>query len=790
MQISEQWLRQWIDPKVSTEKLCEQFTALGLEVESATNIQPKLDKVIVAEVIECEKHPEADRLSCCKVKIGKNEILDIVCGAKNVRKGLKVALVQVGGSLLGGPTIQAAKLRGATSQGMICSVKELGLAAESEGILELPADAPVGQDIVDYLQLKDHVIDLSITPNRGDCLSIQGLARDLAALNHLKITAPAIKKAAVKTKTQLKVEVKNAVACPRYCGRVLENINSKAQIPLWMSERLRRSNLRLIHPVVDVLNYVMLELGQPMHAFDLSKISKKITVRNAKDAEKITLLDQKEISLNKENLVIADDEAVLALAGMMGGLDSGVSAETKSIFIESAYFAAGSIVKTARQFGISSDSAYRFERGVDFDLPQMALERATQLLLEIVGGEAGPITEVTDKTKLPKRTTIALSMQEVPRLLGIDIPVAKAKAIFTVLNFKLKAAKNSFDLTPPSYRYDITQSHDCIEELARIHGFDKIPMTPLIGELRLSTIPETYISAAKIAKTLIDRGYSEAITYSFVEDNLQQKINPTAKVWELINPLSQELAVMRTSLWPGLLTTAQFNLNRSAARVRLFEIGHTFLNHNDKVIEKSYLSGIACGEAFPTSWAAKARPLDFYDVKGDLEALLQLTGKRVEFKPTEQGALHPGQSAAIYVDGKPIGYLGALHPALAQELDLATTPYLFELEMAALEEALLPSYCEISKFPAISRDLAIVVNEAVQASDIKDKISAEGGKLLNKVEIFDIYQGAGIAAGHKSVALGLSFEDPTRTLLDDEVNAVLERIVHGLEQAFNAKLRE
>lgn len=790
MQISEQWLRQWIDPKVSTEKLGEQFTALGLEVESINSIQPKLEKVVVGEVLECEKHPEADRLSCCKVKVSKSEILDIVCGAKNVRKGLKVAVVQVGGSLLGGPAIQAAKLRGATSQGMICSAKELGLAAESEGILELSADAPIGKSITDYLELNDHVIDLSITPNRGDCLSIQGLARDLAAVNRLKINPPAIKKTPIKTKTQLKVEVKSSQACPRYCGRVLENINSNAKIPLWMSERLRRSNLRLIHPVVDVLNYVMLELGQPMHAFALDKITKKIVVRKAKDGEKITLLDQKELTLNKEDLVVADEAAPLALAGMMGGLDSGVKVDTRAIFIESAYFSAGNLVKTARRFGISSDSAYRFERGVDFDLPQIALERATQLLLEIVGGEAGPITEIIDKAQLPKRAAIKLNLAEVPRLLGIDIPAAKAKAIFSALGMKVKAAKTHLQITPPSYRFDVTESHDCIEELARIHGYDQIPMLPLLGELKLAPISETRIGESKIAKTLIDRGYSEVVTYSFVENKLQQKINPTNQVWELINPLSQELAVMRTSLWPGLLSTAQFNLNRGAAYLRIFEMGHTFLKQNEKILERAYLGGLVCGEAFPTSWAEKARAVDFYDAKGDIEALLELTGKPVEFKPLAQGALHPGQSAAIYLDGKAIGYLGALHPALVQELDLAVTPYLFEIEMSALETALLPSYCEISKFPAISRDLAIVVNEAVLASDIKSKISADGGNLLNKVEIFDIYQGTGIAAGHKSVALGLSFEDRSRTLLDDEVNAVLERIVHGLEQAFNAKLRE
>lgn len=790
MKFSEQWLREWVSPKLSTEKLCDQLTALGLEVDSASSILPAVEKVVVGEVVEREKHPDADRLSCCKVKISKTEILDIVCGAANVRKGLKVAVVLVGGELPGGLKIKSTKLRGQPSEGMICSAKELGLTTESEGILELPQDAPVGKNIVDYLQLNDHVIEVEFTPNRGDCLSILGLARELASKNKLKINEPKIKAAKVKSSAQLKIELKNKLACSRYCGRVIENINAKAQSPIWLTEKLRRSGLRAIHPVVDVMNYVMLELGQPMHAFDLAKISKKICVRNAKENETIKLLDESEIKLNTQNLVIADDHQALALAGVMGGFDSAVSPTTESIFLESAYFDAKAITKTARQYAISTDSSYRFERGVDFNLPRKALERATELLLEIVGGKAGKIIEAVEKTNLPKRTPIKVPAKEIERLLGAAFTPAECKTIWTNLNMTVKKSAQTWSVTPPSYRFDMSQSADCVEELARVRGLDSIKPMPLQGDLKILPTSESLISVARIAQTLINRGYSEAITYSFVDRERQQKIVEVDSVWELRNPLSQELAVMRTSLWPNMISAWQFNVNRSADCIRLFETGHIFLKEGDTVIEKNMLAGVAGGQVRPTSWSEPTRAVDFFDVKGDLEALLKLIGKNVQFRPAQHPSLHPGQSAEICIENKVIGYVGALHPQKVQELDLAAAPYLFELELDALMHAALPSYCLISKFPAVSRDLAIVVDEAVQASDLMAKIEADAGNLLKQVKIFDIYRGQGIAVDCKSVALGLTFENLERTLQDEEITAVVERVVKGLEHAFNAKLRE
>ncbi len=789
MQFSEQWLRQWVNPNISTQQLCGQLTSLGLEVDSFINIEPQIERVVVGEVIDCQRHPNADRLSCCKVKVNQQEIVEIVCGAANVRQGLKVAVVLVGGVLPGDFKIKATQLRGMPSHGMICSATELGLAAISEGILELPDDAPIGKNIVDYLQLKDHVIDVELTPNRGDCLSILGVAREIAAHNKLKINLPSIKKSTSKCQTKITIELKDKTACPRYCGRVIENIHADAKTPLWLQECLRRSGMRAIHPVVDVMNYVMLELGQPMHAFDLAKMDKKIVVRQATAGEKLILLDDQVIELTKQDLVIADHANVLALAGVMGGSESAVSDNTQSIFLESAFFMPLGIAHSARAHGLVSDSSQRFERGVDFNLPRQALVRASELLHDIVGGDAGPIVEVMDKTSLPQRKAIPFAVSEIERLLGVRIPLKDAKRMLESLGMKVKTATKTWQVTAPSYRFDIAKSADCVEEIARMFGYDNIPLQPLQGNLLIQPIVETHLFAPQITQKLINRDYNEVITYSFVDEALQQQLFPEAELIRLRNPLNQDLAVMRTSIWPGLLRALQFNVNHQAKRVRLFEIGHCFTKIANKIHESQKLAGLIYGLAQPVGWAHPERQADFFDIKSDVEFLLANAKGQLEWRTESCTTLHPGQSAALYLDGKRIGWVGALHPTLVQQLGLNAVPYLFELELAAVDQVRLPRYCPISKFPAISRDLAIVVDEAVQVAEITSKISHYAGNLLNKVEIFDIYRGNGIAEGSKSVALGLSFMETGRTLQDAEINAIMERVIKGLTDTLGAQMR-
>lgn len=790
MQFSEKWLRESINPSITTDQLVGQLTMAGLEVDTVTPAAPLFSEVVVGHVVSTEPHPDADRLTVCKVDVGADAALDIVCGAPNVRANLKVAVVLVGG-VVGDLKVKKAKLRGVTSHGMICSARELGLSDEHSGIVELPDDAPMGCSFREYLQLDDACIDVDLTPNRGDCASVRGIAREIAAINDLPLAEPARTPQPVTIDDTIPVKVAATEACPRYVGRVIRGVDARAETPIWMQERLRRSGLRSIHPMVDVTNYVMLELGQPLHAFDLGKLTKGLCVRMAKSGEKITLIDGKLVALTEQTLVIADDKQPQAIAGLMGGAASAVSDETHDIFLESAFFSPSGIARCARQYGLSTDSSYRFERGVDYNLQELAIERSTELILQIAGGSAGPIIERLSEPNLPLPGPILLRRDQIERLLGISIDDKRVEKILTSLGMDLKTDKDAWAVIPPSYRFDILQEVDLIEELVRLYGYDNIPSRLMVAESVIPPQSESCLSNARLLSLLEARSYHETITYSFVDEKLQRLLNPETESIALVNPIASDMNVMRVSLWPGLLKVLQYNQNRQIQRVRLFEIGLCFWDQAGNWQQVPKLAGLASGSAHSLQWGEKERPVDFYDVKGDVTALLNLTRRAEDFRWVSDACpgLHPGQSASLYLGERQVGFVGVLHPDIVRQLNLNQAPVLFEMALDAIDSHLMSQYRPLSKYPAVRRDIAIIVDKTVLVEEIKQKIKISSGHLLNTVEIFDIYAGEGIELGKKSVALGLTFQEPSRTLVDEEINQVIDRVVDNLEHEFNAKLR-
>lgn len=790
MKLSENWLRQWVNPKLTTAELADQLTMAGLEVDSVMPAAPAFSGVVVGHVLSREPHPNADKLSVCQVDVGESVPLAIVCGAANVRADIKVPVATVGGVLPGEFKIKKAKLRGEPSHGMICAGRELGIDDGVDGIMILPPDAPVGMDFREYFALDDHVIDIELTPNRGDCASLRGLARELGVLNALNVNALSIKPVKPQQKIQHGVTVKAKTACPRYVGRVIQNIQTGIATPQWLVARLQKSGIRAIHPVVDVCNYVMIELGQPMHAFDLAKLTGDIHVRYATSGETLALLDEQQAELADTDLVIADDNRALAIAGIMGGADSGVTTTTQDIFLESAFFDPVGVSLTARRLGIITDSAYRFERGVDSALQTEAIERATALLLDIVGGEPGPVVEVASQSDLPTTPTLSLIKAHIPRLLGIEIPDKAVTQILTALGFIVEATKTGWTVSAPTHRFDITEEADLIEELARIYGYEKIPATNMSATLSLPAGSSIALSRTRIADALVDRGYQEAITYSFIDAQLSDLITPSADVITLNNPIASDMNVMRRTVWPGLLTVMIHNQNRQSVRQRLFEMGLCFQKTDDGLEQVAYLGMLAVGSLYPEQWALAKRSVDFYDVKGDVEALLTLSGLNDwHWLPGTSPALHPGQSADLYRGDTAVGHLGVLHPKLVKKLSLKQSPVLFEGVLAGLQASELAKYSPLSKYPAVRRDLALVVDEGINASAILALIKKNSGAFLTDIQIFDIYQGESVEKGKKSVALGLTFQDPSRTLVDTDINAVIQCIINALESEFKATLR-
>ncbi len=792
MKFSEQWLREWVNPSVTTEELCHQLTMAGLEVDAIEPVAASFTGVVVGEVVKIEPHPDADKLRVTQVNIGQDELLTIVCGAANVREGMRVPTAVVGANLPGDFKIKKAKLRGVPSFGMLCSESEIGLAESASGLMELPADAPIGEDLRFYLKLDDVTIELGLTPNRGDCLSVAGIAREVGVLNQITVKAPAIEALSAVTDETLPVTVSAPGDCPRYLGRVIRGVNVKAETPLWMQERLRRSGIRSLGPVVDVTNYVLLELGQPMHAFDLTKLKGGIHVRRAAEGEKLKLLNEQEITLDAESLVIADDSGPLALAGVMGGEASAVSDETQGIFLESAFFSPDNIAGKARSYGLHTDSSHRFERGVDPQLASLAIERATVLLLEITGGTAGEVVEVIDESSLPQRKPIHLRHQRCERILGAQLAKETIEGILQRLGMEMQAVEEGWQVTAPSFRFDIAIEVDLIEEIGRIVGYSNLPSSRPLGALNMQPRPEGQIGKRELARLLVDRGYQEAISYSFVDPKMQQQFDPSAEPIALANPISADLAVMRTTLWAGLMPILQHNLNRQQSRVRLFEYGLAFNRQGTEIKQENRLSGVVFGTVEPEQWGSASRKLDFYDVKGDIEALLALTRRESEFRFVAEThpALHPGQSSRIYLNGEAVGWLGAIHPTLERELDLHGQTYLFEIEASALCTKMVSKFTEISKFPAIRRDLAVVVERSVSAADVLNCIRSAAPETLANLKLFDVYQGEHIDSGRKSLALGLTLQAQSRTLTDEEVDAAIKTVVNTLGTKLGATLRE
>jgi phenylalanyl-tRNA synthetase beta chain len=792
MKFSENWLRALVDIDADRATLSHALTMAGLEVEELTVLGEGLAGVVVAEIVAAEKHPEADRLQVCKVDAGQGEPLQIVCGAPNARVGIKVPLAMVGATLPGGLTIKAARLRGVESFGMLCSAKELGLDTDASGLLELPADAPLGQPLAAYLGLPDASIELKLTPNRPDCLGLVGLAHDVAALFGSHVNAPAQALVPVASEAQRGIRLEAGKDAPRYLGRVVEGIDPSARTPLWLAERLRRGGVRPISAVVDISNYVMLELGQPMHAFDNDTLHGDIVVRHAQAGETLKLLDGSTATLDSAFVVIADEQKALAVAGVMGGFDSRVTDATRNIFLEAAHFAPAAIMGRARKLGLHTDASHRFERGVDPALPARALERATELLLSIVGGKAGPVRMAENLADLPQPVAVALRRARLRRVLGVEVADAEVVRIFTALGMKVEDAADGWRITAPSSRFDIEREEDLIEEVARIFGYDNIPTHTPGGRLALAIEPEARIPELAVREQLAARGYYEAVNLSFLAADLLTAWGFHNDLVALANPLSADLAVMRPSLLPGLIEALRHNRARQQGRVRLFELARVFHQGDQAPIETPSLAIVAGGDAHAEQWGVPARALDFFDMKGELDALLAWGGEPARWSVHADGLpawLHPGRSARVARDGETVGYLGALHPRLAKALDLGPDVHVLELALAPLLARRLPQARPIARFPSVRRDIAMDLPEEVTWAQIEQVVRSTLGEVLKQLELFDRYSGKGVEVGRKSLAMGLILQDASRTLTDDDADRCIREAVTALEMACKARLR-
>lgn len=791
MKISENWLRTWVNPAIDSDTLSDQLTMLGLEVDELAPVAKPFTGVVIGEVLTVEQHPDADRLRVTTVNIGSGEPLQIVCGAPNVRAGMKAPVATIGAVLPGDFKIKKGKLRGVESQGMLCGASEIDLEDKIDGLLELPADAPVGLNIREYLKLDDNVIDISITPNRGDCFSIRGIAREIAVINKLQMNEPVINAVDATIADEKKVVISTEGA-PRYLGRVVKNVNVKAATPEWMEQALSRSGIRTHSILVDVTNYVLMELGQPMHAFDLSKIEGTVHVRQATQQEKLQLLNDQEVELQEDIMVIADDQKALAIAGIMGGLSSSVTDDTTDIFLESAFFAPLAIAGRARRFGLHTDSSQRYERGVDFELPLIAMNRASQLIQELAGGDFGPITVAEKTDLLPKREAIELRQAQVDQLLGYQVAGEFIADALTRLGCKVTVkAEGEWNVVPPSHRYDMAIYQDLIEEVARIDGYDNIQISLPSMDVKFAKYQDRF-ELAELRQTIVTLGYQEAISFSFADAKLEKQLNPEVQPLMLANPISSDLAAMRSTLLSSLIPCVQYNLNRQQSRVRFFEFGLRFDYQNAKSIEDlkqtPTLALVAVGSQEPESWHVKPQPMDFFDFKGEIEEILAAGRVSVEYVRSERAWLHPGQSAEILVEGKSIGYLGRLHPSLENELDLSTT-WVAELDQTAVLQSYVSNFTELSRFPSVRRDIALLISDNINVRDIQQLIEQTGGELLDSTWLFDVYTGQGVEDGKRSLAFALLWQHPSRTLEDAEIKSGMDNIIQVLENTYQATLR-
>ncbi|QLE85242.1 phenylalanine--tRNA ligase subunit beta [Shewanella sp. Scap07] len=795
MKFSESWLREWVNPAVTRDELSHQITMAGLEVDGVDAVAGEFSGVVVGEVVECGQHPDADKLRVTKINVGEAELIDIVCGAPNCRQGLKVAVAMVGAKLPGDFKIKKAKLRGQPSFGMLCSYGELGIDIESDGIIELPSDAPIGTDIRQYLDLEDAVIDVDLTANRADCLGMVGLAREVGVLNRAEVTTPSWDAVTPSIDDVIAIDNQAPASCPRYLGRIVKGVNLQAPTPLWMQEKLRRSGIRSIDPIVDVTNYVLIEFGQPMHAFDLATLNGDITIRLADGKEKLTLLDGNEITVPDDTLVIADQQQALALAGVFGGEASGVTDKTQDIMLECAFFAPLAIMGKSRRLGLHTDSSHRFERGVDPELQHKVIDRATRLVLDICGGEAGPVVESKSDEHLPKPANIVLRRSKLDRVLGHHISDADVSEILTRLGFSVEVNEGSWSVTTATYRFDMAIEEDLIEEVARIYGYNNIPNIAPVASLSMPDHKESDINLRRVRSMLVARGFQEAVTYSFVDPKLQALVHPEQEAMVLPNPISVEMSAMRLSMFTGLLGAVGYNQSRQQNRVRLFETGLRFVpdeTADSNVRQQAMLGAVISGTQNDEHWSMEAKTVDFFDLKGDLEAIIGLTVSEQEFtfRSATHPALHPGQCAEILRNDRVIGVIGAVHPSLEKPFGLNGKTIVFELELDALLHASLPQAQTVSKFPANRRDIAIVVDESVSAGNVVKLIRKVGENQLVGLNLFDVYQGKGVETGKKSLAIALTLQDNTRTLEEKEIAEMVDKVVSELKSEFNALLRD
>jgi len=793
VKFSEKWLREWVNPPLSTDDLVSQITMAGLEVDGVEPVADKLSQVVVGEIVDTKPHPNADKLQVCLVSKG-DETVQVVCGAPNARVGLKVPFALVGAKL-DDFKIKKAKLRGVESFGMLCSERELGLSDQHEGLMELPADAPLGSDINDYLGLEDVVIEVDLTPNRSDCLGMVGIAREVGLMNNLDVCSPEISAVPEVISDKVAVNLAAGTHCPRFVGRVLKGVNLSVQSPLWLVEKLRRSGIRAIDPVVDVTNYVMLELNQPMHAYDYDKLTGDITVRAAKPAETLTLLNGSQIALAEGSLLITDDSGPIGLAGIMGGASTAVSDSTQDIYLEAAFFAPIAIAGRARGYGLHTDAGHRFERGVDYNGQVTAIERATQLIASIAGGVAGPVVDTVNEAELPSVNRVRLRAARVERVLGMAIDAADIENILKRLEFIFEADQSSdgaaWWVDSPSHRFDITIEADLIEEISRIIGYDALPVTRPVAKVAMIPQSERVKTVGVLKQSLVSRGYAEAITYSFVDSGLQSLLAPMDQAVALKNPLSSEMNVMRASLLPGLLSAVAHNQNRQQLDIRLFEVGMVFRNNEkamtlDNIHQHQKIAMVITGRRFPERWSHEGHNVDFFDLKGDLQGLI---GDRLMFDAAAIPGLQAGQSAMLSVAGQTIGFMGLLEPGSTKAFQLKAPVFVAELDLALAQARLVPDVLEISKYPEVRRDIAILVARNVSAQALRQDIEASAGIGLINLKLFDVYMGEGIDPDKKSVGLGLTFQHPSRTLTDDEVNTAMAEVVSSLSRRFEAELR-
>lgn len=792
MKFSEQWLKEWVPTDLNAAEITQIFTMAGLEVDQVLPVAEEFSGVVVGKILKADKHPDADRLKICQVDIGQAEKLTIVCGGANARAGINVAVATVGAVLPEGTVIKKSNIRGQVSQGMLCSETELKLAESSAGILEFSADdRHLGEDFRHFLALEDKIFDMDLTPNRGDCLSIKGLARELAALINQPFKEEKITKINNKLEDEIKVIVESTDRCPKYLGRVVRGFDMSKTTPLWMQEKLRRSGLRPINIIVDVTNYVMLELGQPLHAFDCAKIDQNIVVRQAHENEQILTLNGQQVHLKPDTLIIADQSKALAIAGIIGGQHSAVAEQTTAVFVECAYFEPVALAASSRQYAIHTDGLHRFERGVDFNLQSEAIEKTTKLIIEIAGGVCGPITESTAPQQLPAPIKLQLRPQRIKQILGFAIDETTVENILSRLHFAPQKINGAWQVNVPSFRFDVQKEIDLIEEIIRVYGYQNIPRHLPVYAAQMKAPQMAHIVKSDFSKILQDRGYIETISYSFGDDRREQQLFKKSADFILTNPISNDMNAMRSSLWPGLLKSAEFNLARQVDRLRLFEIGVCFHRHGEKIIQDEFISGLITGSKNPEQWATKNQPVDFYDVKNDVEALLALTHalNQFDFIPTNLSCLHPGNACQIMHQNQAVGYLGALHPEIQQAFNLTQNIYLFEIKLSLINNKIINKFKVISKFPSIRRDIAISVDEKLASHQLLSNIINRAGELLQNARIFDIYQGEGVDPGKKSVAIALTFQHPSRTLVEEEINSIMQNIIQGLQTLFKASLR-